>query len=226
MDIKKAMCKFLLSTYMFLFFIIFSFGCSKKSELLSDPMDIKVDDHFIEAEVNILFIGNSLTYTNDLPKLLKNFAFSKGKKINVTCQCLPNYALIDHWTDGKIQNLLNSEKFTHVIIQQGPSSQEEGRLWLMEYGAKIKEVCEINKSKLAYYMVWPARSNYLTFDGVIKNYTDAAKANEAILCPVGLEWKKHFDQTNDFSLYGPDEFHPSLKGSMKAAEIIYSSIFK
>jgi hypothetical protein len=220
------MSKLLFSSFIVLFCAIATFSCTKKNEVLSDIIDSKEEGHFSESEANILFIGNSLTYTNDLPKLLKNFAFSKGKKINVTCQCLPNYALIDHWGDGKIQNLLNSEKFTHVIIQQGPSSQEEGRIMLLEYGAKIKELCDANKSKLAFYMVWPARSNYGTFDGVIKNYTDAAKANNAILCPVGLEWRKIFDQINDFSFYGTDDFHPSLKGSINAAEVIYKSIFE
>jgi hypothetical protein len=220
------MDKILYTTGIVLFFTIATLSCSKKNELLTDPIVNEVDDHFKEAEANILFIGNSLTYTNDLPKLVKNLAFAKGKKINVNCQCIPNYALVDHWADGKIQNLIKIERFTHVVIQQGPSSQEEGRIMLIEYGGMIKEQCEANKAKLAFYMVWPSRSNYRTFDGVIKNYTDAAQANNTILCPVGLEWKKHFDQTNDFSFYGPDEFHPSLRGSMKAAEVIYKSLFE
>ncbi len=75
-------------------------------------------------------------------------------------------------------------------------------------------------------MVWPSRMYYHTFDGVIKNYTAAAEANNAVLCPAGQVWKTHFDQTNDFSYYGADGFHPSLKGSQVAAKVIFESLFE
>ena len=75
-------------------------------------------------------------------------------------------------------------------------------------------------------MVWPAKQNYHMFDGVIRNYTNAATITNSILCPVGKEWKEYFDRTGDFGYYSPDGFHPSLVGSTVAAEIIVQSLFK
>jgi lysophospholipase L1-like esterase len=46
------------------------------------------------------------------------------------------------------------------------------------------------------------------------------------LCPVGAVWKKHFDETKDYSYYGPDLFHPSQKGSEIAAKVIVDALFK
>jgi lysophospholipase L1-like esterase len=74
-------------------------------------------------------------------------------------------------------------------------------------------------------MVWPSRQYYNTFDAVIKNHEDAAAMSNALLAPVGLVWKTHFDSTQDFSYYGADNFHPSLKGSQVAAEDIVESLF-
>ena len=68
-------------------------------------------------------------------------------------------------------------------------------------------------------MVWPSLKYYQTFDGVIKNHQDAASINNAILCPVGQVWKEYFDTTNSFDYYGPDGFHPSMKGSQVAADV-------
>ena len=52
----------------------------------------------------ILFIGNSLTYVNDVPGILQALADSAGgERLAVASLALPNYALIDHWVDGIAQ---------------------------------------------------------------------------------------------------------------------------
>ncbi|PCJ95777.1 MAG: hypothetical protein COA50_08230 [Flavobacteriaceae bacterium] len=175
--------------------------------------------------LNILFIGNSLTYTNDLPGLVKTRAKQKGITIGTKMIALPNYAILDHWSDGEVQKEINSKKYQFIIIQQGPSSQPFGRQVLIEYGQKYSALCKVNNAKLAYFMVWPSLANYETFDGVILNHKEAALINKAILCPVGEVWKTHFDNTNNFDYYGPDGFHPSFKGSQVAANVIVATLF-
>lgn len=177
------------------------------------------------SEINILFIGNSLTYTNNLPELVKHEAKKKGVIITSKMIAFPNYALVDHWDDGKIQNEIINNQYDYVIAQQGPSSQPFGRKLLLESGKDLSKLCNVKDTKLCYFMVWPSLTYYHTFDGVIKNYTDAAASNNDILLPVGKAWKNHFDSTNNFEYYGPDGFHPSLKGSQKAAEIIVEQLF-
>ncbi len=176
------------------------------------------------ADYNILFVGNSLTYYNNLPLLVKTEAASRGVIVNTKMLASSNYAIVDHWADGEVQTLISSGIYDFVIIQQGPSSQQSGYDMLLNSGADYAAICEANDARLAYYMVWPAIVNYFTFDNVIANYTAAAEANNAILCPVGRRWKEHFDQTNDFSYYGSDQFHPSLQGSRIAAEVIVQSL--
>lgn len=178
-----------------------------------------------KENTSILFVGNSLTFTNNLPKLVKKVAKSKGKKITTEMVAFPNFAIIDHWKGGKVQQLISSKKYDYVIIQQGPSSQLNGRQMLIEDGKKYSDLCKANDVTLCYYMVWPSLQFYQTFDGVIQNYTDAASINEAKLLPVGKLFKAHFDRTKDYSYYGRDGFHPSKKGSKKAAEIIVRYLF-
>jgi hypothetical protein len=177
----------------------------------------------IDTTRKILFIGNSLTYTNDLPALVKQAAAKKGITVTTEMIAFPNYALEDHWNDGHIQQLIAKNKYDFVVVQQGPSSQAEGRTMLMDYGKKIKELCDKHGSTLAFFMVWPARANLHMIDGVIKNYSDAAVTTQSILCPVGAAWKKYFADTGEYDLYGPDQFHPAEKGSRMAAEVIVDS---
>lgn len=204
-------------------FVIFS-ACDA-----DEPQPVDGGDHDDQelpggSDFNILFIGNSLTYYNDLPSLVKAEAEKEGRDVEVKMIAYANYAIVDHWQDGEVQEEIKSRLYDFVIIQQGPSSQSEGRRMLIDDGAKYAELCEEYDVKLAYYMVWPSQRYYHTFEGVIRNYTDAAEMNNALLCPVGEVWKSHFDETEDFSYYGPDGFHPSLEGSEVAAQVIYQSL--
>jgi len=180
---------------------------------------------YVEGDTRILFVGNSLTYFNDLPKLVDREAGRKGHGVWTKMLAHPNYAILDHWADGEVQGLIEDGDFDFVIIQQGPSSQAFGREVLFEFGKKFSDLCNANEAKLVFFMVWPSRTYYYTFDGVITNHREAAIATRSILCPVGEVWKKHFDDTGDFSYYGPDGFHPSLKGSEVAAEVIVKTLF-
>ncbi len=174
---------------------------------------------------NLLFVGNSLTYSNNLPELVEMEAKKQGIKVKTTMLAFPNYALIDHLDDGEVQKRIRSGKYDYVIVQQGPSSQEEGRKMLLEDGKTLSMLCLQSECQLVFFMVWPSRTYYHTFDGVIKNHREVATQNGALLCPVGEVWKTYFDETNDFSLYGMDGFHPSPKGSRLAAEVIVKTLF-
>ena len=183
------------------------------------------NDNTSKTAISILFIGNSLTYTNNLPDLVKENARLQGIVINSKTVSFPNYAIEDHWNDGEVQKLISSKTYDFVIIQQGPSSQNNGRNMLIEYGKKYSDLCKLNNTKLCYLMVWPSLKHYHTFDGVINNYKDAAAINNSILLPVGVVWKEYFDRTDDFQYYSSDGFHPSEKGSKIAAKVIVEYLF-
>ena len=173
----------------------------------------------------ILFVGNSLTYTNDLPKILEEISDNFGKIITTESLCFPNYAIIDHLNEGRLQAILSKEKFDYLIVQQGPSSQLEGKKMLIEDGEKLKKLCDKYNIKMAYFMVWTSKKWYHTFDLVIENHTIAAKQNKAILLPVGQIWKNYNTFKNVENLYGFDGFHPSKTGSFLSALVMFHQLF-
>jgi len=189
-------------------------------------LSINTEVENIDKTSNILFIGNSLTYTNNLPAIVKAKAKCSGYIIETKMVAFPNYAISDHWNKGDVQELISSGTYDIVIIQQGPSSQSQGKKTLVNYGKKYSDICKQNNAILAYYMVWPSLEYYHTFNDVIKNHELAAQINGAILCPVGKVWKNHFDTSKKFDYYGMDNFHPSKKGSEVAAEVIVKTIKK
>lgn len=173
----------------------------------------------------ILFIGNSLTYANDLPLILEEIGNNYNKKISTEMICYPNYAIVDHLEEGTVQVKIATESYDYVIIQQGPSSQEEGRNMLIHSGEVLSTLCKKHNTKLGYYMVWPSKRHYFTFDKVIKNHTEAAKMNQALLFPVGKYWKEYNTLKTNTSLYDKDLFHPSKAGSFFAALILFKKLY-
>lgn len=172
----------------------------------------------------ILFIGNSLTYTNDIPALVKELGKLDSIYIDYKTIAGPNYGLDDHLAEGMVQQEIKKGKYDYVVIQQGPSALPESQANLMAAVQKFKILCDDAKTKLAVYMVWPSKSRMFDLDRVIYSYSNAAKQNNAIICAAGFAWKRTWETDPSISLYGPDDFHPDISGSLLSAMVIYGTL--
>jgi hypothetical protein len=181
---------------------------------------------FSQKKVNVLFVGNSLTYFNDLPEIVKRIAACDSVQLSYKSVSRPAYAFGDHWQDGVAQKEIKTGNYHFVILQQGPSSQPDGRAHLLEYGLKFDALCDQNKTVLASYMVWPAKARSFDFPGCQESYRLLADTTNGIFCPAGTAWLDVWKYHPEFTLYGEDDFHPAYNGSLLAAMVIYGSIMK
>lgn len=172
----------------------------------------------------ILFVGNSLTYTNDLPALVQEIGKMDGKKIICKSLLLANYSLEDHWNEGKVKTEIENGNYDFVIAQQGPSALPESQVLLLEYATRFAQVCQENNSKMVLYMVWPSKARFFDLDNVIYSYTNAAEKTGSLLCPAGLAWKYAWEKDPSMKLYGPDGFHPGMDGTLLAALTLYGTL--
>jgi hypothetical protein len=177
-----------------------------------------------DKKLKLLFVGNSLTYVNDLPALIKELAKQDGSAITYTSFLLPDYSLEDHWNEGKVKTEIEKGGYDFVVAQQGPSALPESQVLLLDYTKRFAEVCSKSKSKLSLYMVWPSKARSFDLDNVISSYTKAAEKTSSLLCPAGLGWKYAWQSDSTLPLYSPDNFHPSITGSVLSALIIYGTL--
>jgi hypothetical protein len=175
-------------------------------------------------KINILFVGNSLTYVNDIPSLIKELGKQDGKTITYTSFLFPDYSLEDHWNEGKVKAEIEKGRYDFVVVQQGPSALPESQVLLLDYTKRFAEICDKNKSKLALYMVWPSKARSFDLDNVISSYRKAAEKTSSLLCPAGLAWKYAWQLDSALSLYSEDNFHPSFIGSVLSAITIYGAL--
>lgn len=174
----------------------------------------------------IMFVGNSLTYYHNIPKLLEEIGKLDHQKIKTTSFTNPDYSLEDHWNEGKVQNALQKEHFDFVVAQQGSSALPESQIMLKNYAQKYAQECKKFGTELNLYMVWSMKSRSFDFDNVIYSYTEAAKFVNASLSPVGLAWKKVWEIMPNIVFYEQDGLHPTKKASILASMVIYAKLFK
>jgi len=175
--------------------------------------------------LRILFIGNSLTYTNDLPGMLKNLLEQAGIEAVVESIAFPNAGLQDHWENPDTVQRVATGSWDTVIMQQGPSATE-GRPSLLEYSKAFYDFIAQANGKAAMYMVWPWKSRSFDFDGVSESYRMAAEQIDGLLFPAGEAWRAAWRKDPNLALYGPDDFHPSELGTYLAALVMYEQLAK
>lgn len=136
----------------------------------------------------ILFIGNSLTYSNDLPGMLAALLQEGGgESVVVDAEASPNAGLPDHWMFGGARDRIRAGGWSVVILQQGPSATE-GRPFLLDYAELFAGETRAVGAEPALYMVWPSIQRFADFDGVLDSYRTAAENVDGIFFPAGEAW--------------------------------------
>jgi hypothetical protein len=172
----------------------------------------------------VLFIGNSLTYANDLPAMVCALARSAGRQAVCESVAKPDFGLEEHWNDREARRAL-TRGWDVVVLQQGPSALPESRRLLIAYTRRFDTEIKKAGARTALLMVWPSRARRGDFQGVSQSYAAAAKDVKAVLIPAGDAWRAAWATDSALQLYGPDGFHPSPIGSYLAALVAYEQIF-
>lgn len=172
----------------------------------------------------VLFVGNSLTYVNDLPRMVEAIGLAAGDVFVTKTLAYPDWGLEDHWTTGAAPEEIASDSWDFVVMQQGPSSLEASRVDLNKWSALFGALAHEHHTCPALYMVWPSAAYKGSFGAVYDHYEEAADSADGLFLPAGQAWLNAWGRDADLALYGPDNFHPSPLGTYLAALTIYAGI--
>jgi hypothetical protein len=178
------------------------------------------------SELNVLFIGNSLTLQNGLPGVVAALAAADGRSISVATDAVPGTALIDHVNYGDALSVIQGSSWDYVILQQGPSRYAICLDTTVMALQALDEAIRGVGGAPALLMVWPTVSDSGNggFDIVRESYQEAAKAVDAMFLPAGEAWRIAWRTDPSLQLYGPDGFHPAPMGTFLAALVIYERL--
>jgi hypothetical protein len=181
--------------------------------------------HLSGTGTPILFVGNSLTYVNDVPGIVQAFAAARGDSLAVETVAFPDYALIDHWNAGSARGTargaIAAAKWKFVVLQQGPSSVAVNRDTLRLSAKLFAPGIARSGGVPALFSAWPTSDRLQDFPAAIQSYTLAASDVSGVLLPVASAWLAAWQRSPTLALYS-DGLHASATGSYLSALAIYA----
>lgn len=175
--------------------------------------------------LSVLFIGNSLTYYNDLPATLSGIAASAGDRIHTEMVAGPRQTLMDHLgADGAAEAAIRRGGWNYVVLEEGSSGDSASRATLVDAVRQFDVLVRAAGARTALYMVWPPADRPEDFCPIGAAYADAAAAVEGVLLPAGAAWASVLQQNPGVELYDRDGAHPAPLGTYLAAITIYETL--
>ncbi len=173
---------------------------------------------------SVLFIGNSLTAGNDLPRMVAAIAGADGRRVRHETLAVPNASLEDHLAGSRALRAVKRGGWSAVVLQQGPSTLPASRAVLIRDARLFAGEIRRAGARPALLMVWPVKGG--SFDAVSGSYRDAAEASDSLIIPAGDAWRIALRMDPSLVLYSADDFHPTAAGSYLAALTAYRVLFE
>jgi hypothetical protein len=202
--------------------MLVALGCR---EAATGPVDCSGVDPVPGEAKEILFIGNSLTYFNYLPDVVRALADSAGQLAPRVDQVAnPDFSLDDHYLRGDAARAIRGACWDVVVLQQGPSSLAASRVQLLGATRLFAPIIRGRGATPALFSVWPAADRRADFPRAIESYRLAAEAVEGIMLPAASAWLHAWEADPDLELYS-DGLHPSREGTFLAALVIVARLY-
>jgi hypothetical protein len=167
----------------------------------------------------ILFIGNSLTAQNDLPRRVRDLARDAGLGVDAQGVVGSGFSIGDHLEAGRVQGTIRSRRWELVLLQQGPSTLPESRVALVADATAAARVIREAGSEPALLAIWPLPGQKQA--DVTASYGAAAEAVKGKLIRAGDAWEAARERDRTLQLTVEDGFHPSPLGSHLAALTVH-----
>lgn len=184
----------------------------------------------------VLFIGNSYTYFNNLPEMVRALAEAAGAgPVDVRMVAPGGWRLADHWEKGEAHAALRGGKWDFVVLQEqsqlGDPKTVDGKPRVgsdkvfAPAAAKWAEEIARAGARPVFYLTWAKK--VAPEDQALLNeaYSRAARAGAGVLAPVGIAWDQVRQQAPAIELFVEDGSHPSAAGSYLAACTLVAAIF-
>ena len=183
-------------------------------------------DHVAGPPLRILWLGNSYTYVNDLPKIIAQLAkASNVDRLPAITGILPGgERLSRHWANPAVQKALQ-ETWDVVVIQEQSTTPIQAPDTLLKYGKLIGDAAHKAGARVVLYVTWPQKARPAAEDTIVAAYRALGSAVHAQLALAGRAWMDVIAQDPKVELYQNDGSHPDPQGSYITACVFYEVLF-
>jgi hypothetical protein len=178
------------------------------------------------AAIKILFIGNSFTQRNDLPRLMAAMAAEREVRIQHELISAGGASLRNHWNAGRAAEAIANGRYDYVVLQEQSTLPVKNAKRMAENVRLFDDVIKQAGAKTVLYMTWARQHSPESQQAITDSYRSIGRELGAVVVPVGVAWQKFLAKHDRPQLYDKDQSHPSLAGSYLAACVFLAALLK
>lgn len=224
------------------------------SSMSTAPKVIILDDSQPRDTKRVLFIGNSYTYYNLYPAMLKEIAWREGHYLDCDIYIHGGYTMKQHLADHVSREAVEKGGYDYAFLQdQSLNALRIGttvdKNVVGEMGKMVARVKEYSpKAECIIELTWGRRNGISTtknkkFADLVNGYPEFFKDYSSMqkvittkatamaqklgtkISPVGIAWEIVRAERPEIELYTKDGSHPSYAGSYLAAAVGYLTLY-
>ncbi|MBS1718528.1 MAG: hypothetical protein JSS72_12435 [Armatimonadetes bacterium] len=173
--------------------------------------------------MRILFIGNSFTWVNDVPNLVRQIWEADGSHQSVQVERIDAGHLEDLAGNRGVFDKIKNGRWNAVVFEGAMVSMSLTRDYPQDTAISLANTARKAGAKPYLFVEWPRRGIDET-DYTLNVYWRIATPTKSRVIPVCRVWDRALKMQPQLDLYSPDGNHASALGSYLAACTIYRYI--
>jgi hypothetical protein len=173
--------------------------------------------------LRVLFLGNSYTFSNDMPDMLAAMAARDGELSGIETGWFAvgsaNLALL--WESDISHNRIRHEGWDIVVLQEGSNRSWRDPAAFDHYAPLFRDEIADAGAQPLLFMTWHHLDKDWMFDANMDLYRQVSQDHGMPVAPVGLAWKALLDADGSISLHMADGTHPNRLGSLLTACVFF-----
>lgn len=189
-----------------------------------------------DADTQVLFIGNSHTYNNDVPGMFEDMARAGGYSVHAEAVAHGGWMMSDHARSSETLEKIRSNQWDYVVLQEQsdiPSFQYNREREMYPAIRTLHSEISAMGAETILFMTWGHRDGSVAEDiggygaesAVIENaYAAIGHELDVKIAPVGVAWWFAMRSAPNMPLWVGDGNHATKEGSYLAASVLYHVI--
>lgn len=195
-----------------------------------------------ERVLHVLFIGNSHTYMNDMPTMIRRLARAAGEKrhFRFVMETPGGARFKDHWDQGSAARLLDEVRWDYVVLQDQQQALSFARKQRASetdpFARRLVAKARAKGSVPVFFQTWARKDGdpdnvpddtYSAMQARVRQgYRDLAEELAVDVVPIGDAWEMALKRNPRLSLWADDGSHANRNGSYLAACTFYAVFYR
>eukprot|EP00927_Polykrikos_kofoidii_P040070 TRINITY_DN34314_c0_g1_i1.p1 TRINITY_DN34314_c0_g1~~TRINITY_DN34314_c0_g1_i1.p1 ORF type:complete len:526 (+),score=72.16 TRINITY_DN34314_c0_g1_i1:45-1622(+) len=176
----------------------------------------------------VLFVGDSLTYANDLDQIVAAMANVAGELgVHVDRSVVGGAPLKELWKghESDAQQRISEGGYDVVVLQE--DLPETNLQCFQKYAALFKQKADAAGSETVLLMTWAYKNrDWIDMKGIENAHREVAERLGVRVAPAGLAWQKSEAAYGEIKLRQKDGEHPTLCGTYLMAAVVFATLWE